>query len=67
MAVIALTGRVGSELGVLADVAIATTGGRFADRAQELHIKVIHIIIELIERQLFPGNYGAGCTTPEMP
>jgi D-sedoheptulose 7-phosphate isomerase len=33
-------------------------GGDFADRAQELHIKVIHIMIELVERQLFPQNYG---------
>jgi D-sedoheptulose 7-phosphate isomerase len=26
---------------------------------QELHIKVIHILIELIERDLFPENYAA--------
>jgi D-sedoheptulose 7-phosphate isomerase len=24
---------------------------------QELHIKVIHILIELVERRLAPGNY----------
>ena len=29
----------------------------FADRVQELHIKVIHILIELVERNLFPENY----------
>ena len=57
--VIALTGREGSELGSLADVSIATPAGSWADRAQELHIKVIHILIELVERRLFPENYGS--------
>ena len=57
--VIALTGREGSELGSLADVSIATPAGSWADRAQELHIKVIHILIELVERRLFPENYAS--------
>lgn len=57
MHVIVLTGRSGATLGELADVEICTPGGRFADRVQELHIKVIHILIELIERRLFPENY----------
>lgn len=55
--VIGLTGRAGSPLADLADVAIVTPGGRYADRVQELHIKVIHILIELTERQLDPQNY----------
>ena len=57
--VIALTGRTGTPLTELADIAIVTPGGRYADRVQELHIKVIHILIELVERRLAPGNYGA--------
>ena len=57
MTVLALTGREQSQLAVLADVCITTPGSEFADRAQELHIKVIHILIELIERQFFPENY----------
>ncbi|HKW80825.1 MAG TPA: SIS domain-containing protein [Casimicrobiaceae bacterium] len=57
MQVVALTGRRDSPLGAAADCAIATPGGRYADRVQELHIKVIHILIELIERDLFPDNY----------
>lgn len=57
MRVIALTGRRDTVLGELADIEICTPAGRFADRVQELHIKVIHILIELIERRLFPGNY----------
>ncbi len=55
--VIALTGRHGSPLEALADVCIAAPGGNFADRTQELHIKVIHILMELVERQLSPENY----------
>lgn len=59
VAVIALTGKPGSSLGRLADIEICTPGGGFADRSQELHIKVIHILIELVERQLFPQNYSS--------
>ncbi len=62
MTVVALTGRDHSELSVLADVSIATPAGKFADRAQELHIKVIHILIELIERKFFPENYSPSDT-----
>jgi D-sedoheptulose 7-phosphate isomerase len=57
--VIALTGRPGVELESLADICIATPGGSYADRVQELHIKVIHILIELVERDMFPENYRA--------
>ena len=58
MKTIALTGKADSELNTLADVHICTPAGLYADRVQELHIKVIHILIELIERTLFPENYG---------
>lgn len=53
--VIALSGRAGSALGRVADIDIVTPAGRYADRVQELHIKVIHILIELIERHLVPA------------
>ena len=55
--VIALTGRQNSPIAELADIAIVTPAGRYADRVQELHIKVIHILIELVERELAPQNY----------
>lgn len=55
--VIALTGRSDAALGAVADIELCTPAGEFADRVQELHIKVIHILIELIERELFPDNY----------
>ena len=57
MKVIGLTGRAGSRLAQHADVCICTSGGQYADRVQELHIKVIHILIELVERTLHPANY----------
>jgi D-sedoheptulose 7-phosphate isomerase len=57
--VFTLTGRPHSALGVLADYDICTPAGEYADRVQELHIKVIHILIEIVERQLFPDNYAA--------
>jgi D-sedoheptulose 7-phosphate isomerase len=52
MPVIALTGRPGSPLAGLAQVEVCTPAGRFADRVQELHIKVIHMLIELVEHGL---------------
>jgi D-sedoheptulose 7-phosphate isomerase len=57
MTVLALTGKRSSALGVLADVSVCTPVGVFADRVQELHIKVIHILIELVERHFFAENY----------
>jgi D-sedoheptulose 7-phosphate isomerase len=57
MTVLALTGRDKSQLDVLADVGVVTVAGEFADRVQELHIQVIHILIELVERRLFPESY----------
>ncbi len=57
MKIVSLTGRPGSAIGSLADVDICTPGGQFADRVQELHIKVIHTFMELIERSLFPELY----------
>lgn len=55
--IVALTGRAGTPITALADVAIVTPAGKWADRVQELHIKCIHILIELIERELDPQNY----------
>lgn len=55
---ITLTGRPDSTVGKLADIDICTPGAAFSDRVQELHIKVIHILIECVERKLFPQNYG---------
>jgi D-sedoheptulose 7-phosphate isomerase len=55
--VIGLIGKPDSPLASAAEIKIITPGGAFADRVQELHIKAIHIMIELVERTLFPENY----------
>jgi len=57
--VIGLTGRPAATLAQFCDVHVCTPGGSFADRVQELHIKVLHILIELVERHFFPDNYRA--------
>ena len=46
---VALTGNDGGELGQLADIEIRVPHEGYADRIQEIHIKVIHILILLIE------------------
>jgi D-sedoheptulose 7-phosphate isomerase len=53
---VALLGRDGGKLKDLADLAIIVPG-HSSDRIQELHIKLIHIVIEVLERELFPENY----------
>ena len=55
--VVGLTGRPKSALEPLADICVCCPAGEFADRVQELHIKVIHNLIELIERHFYPENY----------
>jgi len=57
MKIIGLTGHQDAELASLCTIHICTPAGQFADRIQELHIKVLHILIELIERKFFPQNY----------
>ncbi|MEQ9415529.1 MAG: D-sedoheptulose 7-phosphate isomerase [Cyclobacteriaceae bacterium] len=52
MMVIALSGKDGGKLAALADVNIIVPHDGFADRIQEVHIKVIHILILLIEKHL---------------
>lgn len=53
---VGLLGRNGGKLKEVADLAIVVPGGS-SDRIQELHIKLIHIVIEVLERELFPENY----------
>ncbi|MDH5396550.1 MAG: D-sedoheptulose 7-phosphate isomerase [Cyclobacteriaceae bacterium] len=49
MKVIGLTGKDGGILGPLCDVEIRVPHDGYADRIQEIHIKVIHTLILLIE------------------
>lgn len=52
MKVIALTGKDGGKMAGMADVEIRVPHFGYADRIQEIHIKVIHILILLIEKFL---------------
>lgn len=56
MITVALTGKDGGKLAPLADVEIRVKGGKYADRIQEIHIKIIHILILLIETKMFGNN-----------
>lgn len=57
MKVITLTGRQKSPVGVLGDIDICTpVATPWSDRIQELHIKVIHTLIELCEQELFKDH-----------
>jgi D-sedoheptulose 7-phosphate isomerase len=53
MRTVALVGQPGSPLEAASELAIVTPAGRYSDRIQELHIKVIHVLIELIEYEMF--------------
>lgn len=50
--VIAMTGKDGGQMAGLADVEIRVPHFRYADRIQEIHIKVIHILMMLIEFEM---------------
>lgn len=52
MKVISLTGKTGGTLRTASDVNVNVDHLLYSDRIQEIHIKVIHIIIELIENKL---------------
>ncbi|MEQ9861681.1 D-sedoheptulose 7-phosphate isomerase [Pectobacterium cacticida] len=52
MKVITLTGKDGGKMAGTADVEIRVPHFGYADRIQEIHIKVIHILIQLIEKEM---------------
>ncbi|SFH33834.1 D-sedoheptulose 7-phosphate isomerase [Pontibacter chinhatensis] len=52
MKVVGLTGKDGGKLAPLCDVEIRVPHFGYADRVQEIHIKVIHIFILLLEQKL---------------
>lgn len=57
MLVIGMHGKPDSILANISDFNICTPTGAYADRVQECHIKVIHILIEIVERIIFAENY----------
>jgi D-sedoheptulose 7-phosphate isomerase len=50
MKIVALTGKDGGTLKDVCDVEIRAPHSNYADRAQEIHIKVIHSLIDYIEQ-----------------
>lgn len=56
MKVIGLLGKGGGQLKDMVDIPLIVPSST-SDRIQEIHIKLIHIMIEGIEREIFPENY----------
>lgn len=56
MKVIGLLGKSGGKLKDMVDYPLIVQS-QITDRIQEIHIKCIHIMIEGVERSLFPENY----------
>jgi D-sedoheptulose 7-phosphate isomerase len=52
MKVVGLTGRSGGLLSGMADCEIRVRGRKHSDRIQEVHIKILHILVLLIEKTL---------------
>ncbi len=53
MRVVGLTGKDGGELAALCDIELRVPHFGYADRVQEIHIKIIHSLIHYLEQRLF--------------
>lgn len=56
---VGLLGKGGGQLKERVDIPIIVPFAQTSDRIQEVHIKVLHIVIEAVERRMFPANYAA--------
>ncbi|MCR9095264.1 MAG: SIS domain-containing protein [bacterium] len=54
---VGLLGRGGGKLASEVEIPIVVPRATTADRIQEVHIQIIHAVIEAVERQLFPEIY----------
>lgn len=52
MGIVALTGKDGGKLAHIADIELRAPLSGYADRAQEIHIKIIHSLLLYIEKKL---------------
>ena len=52
MKVVGLSGKDGGKMAQQCDVEVRAPDSKYADRAQEVHIKVIHSLIQLIELEM---------------
>lgn len=64
---IAFLGRGGGKLKGVADIEIIVNGFATSDRVQETHMAAIHIIIELIELQLFSKSLESQTAKEAIP
>jgi D-sedoheptulose 7-phosphate isomerase len=55
---VGLLGRDGGKLKSMVDLPLIIEAA-LSDRIQEMHIKIIHICIEMVERELFPELYSS--------
>jgi D-sedoheptulose 7-phosphate isomerase len=53
MKIVGLTGKSGGLMAGMVDQEIRVKGRKHSDRIQEVHIKVLHILVLLIEREVF--------------
>ncbi len=54
---VGLLGKGGGSALALCDIGVVVPHAKSPERIQELHIKVIHLVVEAVERRLFPENY----------
>jgi D-sedoheptulose 7-phosphate isomerase len=54
---VGLLGKGGGKTKELVDIPIVVPKATTSDRIQEVHIKILHIAIEAVEREMFPANY----------
>ncbi|ADD79671.1 D-sedoheptulose 7-phosphate isomerase [Candidatus Riesia pediculicola] len=52
MYIISLTGKDGGQIAKFSDIEIRVPHFRYSDRIQEIHIKIIHILVFLIEKEM---------------
>lgn len=53
ISIVGLTGKDGGVMAQLCDIEIRAPHSDFADRAQEIHIKIIHSLIHIVEQKMF--------------
>jgi len=52
MTIIGLTGKDGGKMAKLCDIEVRAPHSKYADRAQEIHIKIIHSLIHFVETEM---------------
>lgn len=53
---VALLGKTGGKLKEMADLSLVVPAAT-SERVQEIHIKIVHSVVEAVERKLFPDHY----------